>query len=547
MACAALLLIAGAVAPADAARRRHRHPASTVEVVRYSLGNHRHPISTRSIEAQRHFNDGLNWMWAFNLEEAQRSFEAATRADSNCAMCWWGVALSLGPHINVPAIAERTVAAAHAVARATQLESRATAPEKALIGALSKRYSDPAPADTAAQRALDQGYADAMRDVARRFPNDLDIQALWVESMLDLRPWDYWTPDGSPQPGTLEIVATLEHILARDPRHPGANHYYIHAIEASPHPEKALEAAKRLGTLMPASGHLTHMPFHIYFRVGQYEKAEEANRRAVDADLNYASKVEVPMFMHMYTAHDFHSLSFCQTVLGKSQSALRNARAIRDWLDPEMAKAMPGSDFFLAVHELTLARFGRWDEILAAHAPPAGLPYLAGVHHYVRGLALAGKGDLANARAERDTLATIRATVPPGLMEDLCPAAALLEVQARSLEGEIAAHDHRVDDAVAALRQGVAKEDSLHYSEPPDWPNPLRLSLGAVLLDAGRAADAEAVYRAHLERWPEDPWGLFGLALALEREGKDAEASDLRTRFAKAWAGADVKLSASRF
>ena len=523
------------------------HAAAARSPAGFALGTHHHAISTRSVETQRRFDEGLNWMWAFNLQEAQRSFEAATNLDPDCAMCWWGVALSLGPHLNVPALPDRTVEADHAVKKAVALESHASLEERALIDALTRRYSDPAPTDAAAQHGLDQGYADAMRAVAKQYPNDLDVQSLAVESLLDLRPWDYWTADGRPQPGTEEIESRLESILARDPRHPGANHYYIHAMEASRDPEKALAAAHRLETLMPGSGHMVHMPFHIYLRVGQYARAEESNRRAVDADLAYSNQVEIPMFMHMYTAHDFQSLSFCQMMLGKSGSALRNARAIGDWLPLEMARQMPGVDFFLAASDFTQARFGKWDDILAAAPPPGDLPYLAGVHHYVRGLAFAAHGEFDLARAEHDSVTAIAAAVPPDAPEDLNTAKALLSIAEHSLAGEIAARENHTDAAVAALKQAVTEEDALHYSEPPDWPNPVRLELGDVLLQAGRAAEAEAVYRADLEHHPSDPWALHGLAVSLEQQHRAAEAADAARRFAQAWAAADVKLKGTRF
>jgi tetratricopeptide (TPR) repeat protein len=532
--------------PGGAADMPMHHAAAAGSAPHFALGPHHHAITTRVPEAQRRFDEGLNWTWAFNLQEAQRSFEAAARLDSTCAMAWWGVALSLGPHINVPAIPERTVAADSAVKRAVALESHAAPEERALIEALTKRYANPAPTDPKAQAALDQGYADAMRDVAKRYPNDLDAQALCVEALLDLRPWDYWTPDGKPQPGTQEIVSRLEKILARDPRHPGANHYYVHALEASPHPEAALQSAHRLETLMPGSGHMVHMPFHIYLRVGDYARAEEANRRAVDADLAYANKVEVPMMMHMYTSHDFQSLSFCQMMRGKSGAAVRNARAVHEWLPADMARQMPGVDFFLAAHDFTLARFGKWDDILALADPPGGLPYLAGVRHYVRGLAFAGKGDLKHARIEQDSLAAVTTAVPPDLVEDLNSAQSLLTIAQHSLAAAIAVRARQTDEAQKLLGRAVAEEDSLRYSEPPDWQNPVRLQLGDVLLNAGRTADAEKVYRAHLERHPKDPWGLFGLSQALKSQ-RDEEAAEIDKQFSQAWAGADVRLTGTWF
>ncbi|HTM58447.1 MAG TPA: tetratricopeptide repeat protein [Candidatus Udaeobacter sp.] len=513
----------------------------------FALGSHHHAISTHSVAAQKRFDEGLNWMWAFNVQEAQRSFEAAAKLDPTCAMCWWGVALSLGPHINVPALPDRTVEADKAVKKAVALESHASAEEKALIAALTHRYSDPAPTDPAKQHDLDQGYSDAMRAVSKQYPKDLDVEALYVESMLDLRPWDYWTADGKPQPGTEEIVGHLEHILAIDPTHPGANHYYIHAIEESPHPEKALAAAHRLENLMPGSGHMTHMPFHIYLRVGQYARAENVNQKAVEADLAYKKSVEVPMFMYMYTAHDYQSLSFCQMMQGKSEAAVKNARAVLDWVAPDMARQMPGVDFFLGAHDYTLARFGKWDEIQSAPPPPDGLPYLNGVRHYVRGLAFAARGDFPHAKAEKDSVSAIKGSMPPDLLEDLNSAKALLEIAEYSLAGEIAARQNETDDALAMLTKAVAAEDALHYSEPPDWQNPTRLQLGDVLMAAGQAKQAEAVYRAELAAHPEDPWGLHGLAASLRGQQKSAEAAEAEKKFAEGWAGADIQLKGTRF
>jgi tetratricopeptide (TPR) repeat protein len=292
---------------------------------------------------------------------------------------------------------------------------------------------------------------------------------------------------------------------------------------------------------------MTHMPFHIYLRVGQYARAEEANRKAVESDLAYKKSVEVPMFMHMYTAHDFQSLSFCQMMQGKSDAAVKNALTVHEWIAPDMARQMPGVDFFLGASDYTMARFGKWDEILSRPPAPEGLPYLNGVRHYVRGLAFAAKGDFAHAQAEKDSVAAVGAAIPPDLVEDLNSAKSLMEIAENSLAGEIAARQKHTDEAVALLTKAVASEDALHYSEPPDWQNPVRLQLGDVLLGAGRAKEAEAVYRAELVAHPDDPWGLHGLAEALKGQQKTAEAAEAAKKFADAWAGADVQLIGTRF
>ncbi|MBI1798747.1 MAG: hypothetical protein HYR73_03570 [Candidatus Eisenbacteria bacterium] len=510
------------------------------------LGPRHHAIRTSSAEAQRYFDQGMNLMWAFNLGEAQHSFEQAAKLDPDCAMCWWGVAMSLGPHINLPAIPDRTVAAAHAVKEAVARETRASDEEKALIEALTKRYADPAPTDPAAQMALDQGYADAMREVAKRWPDDMDVQALSVEALLDLRPWDYWTPDGKPQPGTEEILSSLERILKRDPNHPGANHYYIHAVEASSHPERALAAARRLETLMPGAGHMVHMPFHIYLRTGDYARAELANQNAVAADEAYAKRVTPPDMMHMYIGHDYQSLSFTQMMQGKSAAAIANARVVARWVTPEMMGMMPGVDFFAAAEDFTLARFGRWDQILALPAPPAGFPYLAGVRHHTRGLAFAGKGDFAHAEAEHDSLKTLLGVIPADLPEGFNSVKALLGIAELALTGEIAARRGHSDEAIAALQRGAAAEDSLRYDEPPDWPNPVRLALGDALIAAGRIADAEAVYHEALLVHPSDGWALRGVA-ECGRRSRAKEAGEMEKEFKHAWANADVKLPGSHF
>lgn len=500
-----------------------------------------HRKITASPEAQRWFDQGLRLLFSFNLEEAQRSFEEAARLDPSCAMCFWGVGMSLGPHINLPGQPDRTRPAYRAAQKALSLSGRSTTVERALIEALARRYSDPPPADAAAQAALDRAYADAMREVARRFPDDLDVAALSAEAMMNLRPWDLWTLDGKPQPGTEEIVATLERVLAKDPSHPGANHYYIHAMEASPRPEKALAAADRIGALVPGAAHMVHMPSHIYARTGRWEDASEANRKAIEVDRRYLAGAGPLGFYFMYAAHNFQFLWFTALMQGRSAEALENARAVVAQAPVEMLRQMPGYDFLLEYPVWTLVRFGRWEEVLAEPAPPLGFPYARAVWHGARGTALAALGKVDEAAAERDRMASAAATVPPEALQGLNPARTLLAVAEGILAGRIAARRGRIDEAVRRLEEAVRAEDSLRYNEPPDWYYPARQELGAVLNAAGRAADAQKVWEEDLRRNPENGWSLSGLAESLRRQKRDREAAAVQARFEKAWARADVR------
>ena len=512
-----------------------------------NLGTYHRAITTKSPQAQRYFDQGMRLMWGFNLEEAQRSFEEASRLDSTCAMCAWGVAFSLGPHINLPGIPERTRPAFHAAEKAVSLESGASDVERALIDAMAKRYCDPPPADPKGQYALDSTYAAAMKEVAARFPDDNDVLALYVEGLMDLHPWDYWTSDGTEQPWTPEIVGDLEKILARDPNHPGANHYYIHAVEASPHPEKALPSADRLRDLMPGAGHLVHMPAHIYERIGRYDDAVTANRKAVESDRAYAAMAKPQGFYHMYMSHNSHFLSWTYMVQGRSAEAIHASRAAAALVSPEMARTMQGTDFFIAEPMFAMARFGKWDDLLKEPAPPEGLPYMRGIWHYTRGLAQTAKGQMDEAQSSRDSLAAIRDATPDDAIEDLNSAKALLTIALDLLSGEIAFKRGDKEEAVRLLQEAVKGEDATRYSEAADWIYPARHHLGKVLLAAGRAPEAEAVYRDDLKRNAENGWSLFGLAQSLRAQEKMAEAAEVEARFKRAWAKADVKITASAF
>jgi len=525
----------------------HGRKAPAGAVLYDDLGAYHRTITTASPDAQMFFDQGLRLMYAFNLEEAQRSFEEATRLDSTSAMCWWGVAFSLGPHINLPGIPERTKAANAAITRAKALEANASEVERALIEAMTKRYSDPPPTDPEGQKKLDQAYADAMRVVAHRFPDDLDVQTFFAEAMMDLRPWDFWTQDGKPQPGTEEIVSTLESILARNPDHPGANHFYIHAVEASPHPEKAEAAADRVGPMMPGAAHLVHMPSHIYVNVGRYGDAAEANRKAIASDRKYLETSSRDGFYMTYVAHNYQFLWATCMMEGRSREALEAARGALAQIPMEMYRQMPGMDAALDMPVLTLARFGRWEEVLAEPSPPAEFPFAVAMWRHARGLALAGTGKLAEAAVERDSVAAVAERTPPEALEFLNSAKTLLTIARDVLDAEISAARGAIDDAVRILTAAVEAEDGLRYDEPPDWYFPIRHSLGNVLLKSGRATEAEAVYRADLERNPENGWGLYGLAASLRAQKRTSDAAEAEKRFVKAWRTADVKLAGTSF
>ncbi|MBV8202931.1 MAG: hypothetical protein JOZ15_20125 [Acidobacteria bacterium] len=508
-----------------------------------SLGAYHRAVTTSSAEAQRYFDQGLRLLFAFSLEEAQRSFEAAARLDPACASCWWGVAMSLGPHINVPGMPERTQAAHRAIEKAVALTRgapRATPIEQALIAAAAKRSSDPPPAGKPEQAALDQAYADAMREVTRRFPDDLDAAALYAEALMDLHPWDYWQAGGAPEPWTGDILATLESVLRRRPDHPGANHYYIHAVEASNHPEQALAAADRLCSLMPGAAHLVHMPSHVYARIGRYADASAANRRAIAADHAFVESFHPQGFYLMYAVHNHQFLWSTALMEGRGTEALQQAREAVAMLPPEALRAMPGFDGGLELPIWTLVRLGRSADALREPPPPADFAYATAAWHAARGIAFAQSGKPAAAGPERDAVAAALRTIPADAPQGFNTARTLLAVALPLLDGEIAAARGQRPAAAAQLREAVAAEDALSYDEPSDWYFPLRPRLAALLLAAGRAAEAQAVCEEDLRRHPENGWALSVLAGALGSQHREAAARQARQRLAKAWATADL-------
>ncbi|HEU4724376.1 MAG TPA: hypothetical protein VFU59_03665 [Candidatus Eisenbacteria bacterium] len=503
-----------------------------------------HKIATRSAAAQRLFDQGLGLCFAFNHDEAIRSFEAAARADSTSPMPWWGVALALGPNINMPMSPEAEERALEALAKARARLAKAPRAERDYVAALGKRYGMPAGENRAGR---DSAYADAMRALAKKYPSDVDAATLCAEALMDLRPWDFWTPGGEAKPGVTEFVSRIESAMKRAPNHIGALHLYIHALEASPYPQRAEAAADRLRKLSPEAGHLIHMPTHIYLRVGRYEEGAAENQRAIDVDRAYIDRYKVEgVYPMMYANHNIHMRWSALCSMGRSAEALAAARLLRERAPFETAAQMQPMELFTGSPFLTLPRFGKWEEILAEAGPPPALRLTSGAWRFARGLAYAATGRPAEAAAERESLAVIAANAE-GLYWGIATGPTLMKFALTFLDGEIAARAGRTDEAIATLGRAAGMQDSLQYDEPPQWNMTARQSLGAVLLAAGRGAEAEAVYREDLKRFPENGWSLRGLADALRAQGKQADADAVEARFKKTWAAADVTLKTSRF
>ena len=502
------------------------------------LGHHHFKITTASPAAQKAFDRGLTLAYSFQHYAAEQEFRRAAALDPDCAIAWWGVALVNGPHINFPFVPpDKAATAWDALTRAQARAAGASPPEQGLIDALSRRYANPQPED---RSSLDAAYAEAMRALWRAYPMNADVGTLFVEAAMDLHPWDFWK-DGAAQPWTPEIVDTLELVLRLDSKHPGANHFYVHAIESSPHPQKAVVVADRLRTLVPDASHMVHMPAHIYARVGRWEDAAQANRDAMKADAKYRAAYPRPGFYALYMAHNAHFLAWVSMMQGRSADTIQLARQMVGSVPPDFLQdyASIADGFMIFVSE-ALMRFGRWDEVLAEPEPAPGMPLARALWRFTRASALTALNRLPEAREERKAFQRAAAAVPAGYTFGNNSASNLLAIAGHVLDGELAARTGDFDAAISSLRAAAHLEDSLMYDEPPDWIQPVRHTLGAVLLRAGKPAEAEQAYRVDLVHYPENGWSLLGLRDALRQQRKDAEARRVDARLKLVWQYADV-------
>jgi len=514
------------------------------------MGSHHHAVTTSSADAQRYFDQGLIIDFGFNHAESARSFRAAQKLDPECAMCYWGEALALGPNINVTSnglvvMADDDRIAAHrAVQKAVSLKDKASEKERDYIDALAARYNgDP----STPREPLDEAYADAMRKLYRKYPDDDDAASLFAESLMNTMPWDYWLDGSEPRPRTREVIDALETVLERNPDHPMAIHLYIHAVEASDSPHRAEKPADTLQHLVPGSGHLVHMPSHIYYRVGRYADASRANEMAAAVDEAYIAQCNAQGFYPAaYYPHNIHFLWASASMEGRSAVAIEAGEKVAKNVHLEMIEEFPGVEFFKTIPMQSLVQFGRWEEILDTDAPPADLEYSKGIWHYARAVAYARTGQTTLARAEQQAMVPLKEAADVLFLDTIqYPASMLLEIADALALGEIAMSENKASVAVEHFEHAVAVQDELPYTEPPFWYYPTRHSLGKALLVAGRPADAEAVYRKDLDNYPHNGWAMFGLMQSLDAQGKDS--TEVRAHFDKVWSQADVTLTASRF
>ncbi|MBX3445052.1 MAG: hypothetical protein KF774_21810 [Planctomyces sp.] len=512
------------------------------------LGEFRRDMTAASPETQRLLNQGLVLFYAFNHDEAIRSFQAAAALDPDCAMAWWGQAVALGPHINNPAMPpERSQAAWDAANEARRRAAGCTPAEQALVAAVLARYAATPPDD---RRPLDEAYAEAMERAWSQHPEDADIGALYAEALMNLRPWDLWSAEGEPRPETPRVIAVLERVLELSPRHPLALHLYIHAVEASLEPGRALDAADRLRDACPGLGHLVHMPSHIDVRTGRWLEATIANERAIQADSVYQSLRPEQGFYRLYMTHNHHMLAFAALMRGESERSLAAVRTMladipAEWLEDPANRGI--ADGFFAAPIEVLVRFGRWDEVLSEPAPPEDMPLAWALYHEARGVAYAAKKQLDDARREQRLFIQAVQATPEDALFGNNASADILAVAEALLDGEILLQTGETEAGLARLRDAISLEDALRYDEPPDWLIPVRHALGSWLLANRRAVEAEQVFRDDLARWPNNGWGLFGLAQSLEAQELTDEAAEVRVRFREVWRDADVTLTAACF
>jgi tetratricopeptide (TPR) repeat protein len=504
------------------------------------LGDINHPVTTKDPEAQKFFNQGLNYLYGFNHDEAIRSFKRAAAIDPQLAMAYWGMSLALGSNYNLQAEGPQLLEAFANLQKAKSLASSASEPEQAYIAALAKRYSADIQTD---QQKLAVDYKNAMGELARHYPDDLDAATLYAESMMNLRPWKLWTADGKPAEGTEEIVAVLEGVLRRNPNHSGANHYYIHAVEASNNPERALPSAARLGKIAPKAGHLVHMPSHVYIRTGDYVEAAQVNADAIVADREYMTKTGARgVYTMMYYNHNVHFLASASSMKGRYSDAIKAARDLESEVKPLVA-GMAMLEMFVPYPLVTQVRFGKWDEILKSPKPEANLKITTAFWHFARGMAYAGTKDAVNAETELKSLQAVSKEIRPDGPFGNNVVGDILRVADRTLQAKLAFVKGDKKLANELFVKAVEADDAIHYNEPPDWDLPVREIFGGVLLLNGDNAEAEKVFRAEITRHLRNGRALFGLAESLRRQGKESSAIMVQREFEQAWSDADTKLT----
>jgi tetratricopeptide (TPR) repeat protein len=534
--CGVLLCLG--VAAQDHASHTQSRPVTLVT----GLGNLHHPVSTKNPAAQQFFDQGLRFIFAFNHDEAARSFQHATELDPKLAIAYWGVAEAVGPNYNDPADPDRYKQAHDAVQKAMDLSASASPSEQAYIKALAKRF--PADPNSDLKKAAED-YHDAMRGVVKEFPDDLDAATLFAESGMNLHPWGLWHPDGSPEAGTEEIVSTLESVMKRDPNHLGAIHYYIHAVEASPSPERALAGANKLASLAPGAGHIVHMPAHVYIRTGDYEAAVKTNEQAAAVDRTYIKATGVQgIYPMMYYSHNLHFIAMCSAMNGNYAEAKKNADMLAEHVGPAV-KMMPPLEGFMTVPLAVEMRFHRWNDILQTPQPDPAMKTTTVFWHFARGMAFASTGKVSDAEAEYKIVSDAEEATPPDVIFAMPvnnKAKDIMKVAKGVLGAEIALAKKDKDGAIAMFRQAVAIQDTLKYGEPPDWFFPVREPLGAALLMNGDAAGAEKVFREDLERNPRNPRSLFGLHQALMEQKREYDAGFIQKQFESSWKGGSGSL-----
>jgi tetratricopeptide (TPR) repeat protein len=538
-----VLALAAAVAAAQ-----HDHatpPAMRPPELLSNLGSHTHPIATKSPEAQKFFDQGLILLYGFNHDEAARYFRRAAELDPASPMPYWGLALAVGPNYNDVAVDENRAKTTYdAVQNAVKRSSNGSAAEQDYVRALAKRYPSPDPKSD--WKKLHLEYSDAMRALVKKYPDDLDAAVMFAESLMMLRPWQLWTADGAPAPGTLELVEVLESVLKRDPQHPAANHFYIHAVEASPNLERAIPSAVRLTTLVPAAGHLVHMPGHIYLQTGDYDLAAESNLKAVEADREFVQRTGASgMYPLMYGTHNIHFVSYARAQQGRYEDALRAAREMVVQVgDQDLLPGMQMGEGFHLYPLMVALRFHRWDDVLAEPPARAERKLLGAFRLYARAMALAGKGRLVEAAAAREEFEASRKALPGETLYMINNKGSdLLALAAATLDAHLAWARGRKEESIREWRRAVELEKSIQYDEPPAWFYPVRQSLAAALLRNGRAREAEAIFRETLGRHPRDGRLLFGLWQSLVAQKRESEAAMVGRQFETAWKGASSKLS----